>query len=173
MSIAVKKSGSWVAGQGFKLTGTGPGMKAGNVAGGGGGGPTGSGSAADPYVISPSASIFSFAIDSSVESVLQAGQYARLFKVTVPAGTTLHVDTTGDDATGLLIVRSWMGAPDPSSVSGYGGTASMANGGSDASFTWMSRGTLDNSAGAGSQTCIFEIAAVVPSTYTTVQVRVS
>jgi len=38
MSISVKKSGSWVAGQGFKLTGTGPGMKAGNVMSGGGGG---------------------------------------------------------------------------------------------------------------------------------------
>lgn len=163
MTIAVKKSGSWTAGQGMKMTGTGVGMKVMNT------GPV-LGSATNPYVLSLSATPFTFNIDSSVSSEVQPGQYAKIFKITVPAGQIVTIDTAGS-ATGYTLIRAWLG------VSTYAnrnsGTAYMA------SFNppeagYESRVTLNNTLSATPVDCVFEVAAHVAGdpTVPSAQVRV-
>lgn len=161
MTIAVKKSGSWTAGQGMKMTGTGVGMKVNNS------GPA-LGSATNPYMMSLSATPFTFNIDTSVESGHQAGQYVKIFKVTIPAGQIVTIDAMGDGV-GFPAVRAWMGA---STYAGRGSGTIYYAFVNDSHDGFETRVTLNNSASASPTDCIFEVAAVTTATISPAQVRV-
>lgn len=173
MTIKLIKSPSYVAGQGLKLTGTGPGMSAGNVMSGGGGGTplySGSGTSADPYIVTLSSSIFTYDIDNSQTSLIQPNWYVRFFKVTVPANSrvTIDIGANADPSFSPLIIY-WQSSTVPPQNTWPAGYDNLPRGMVDG-LDVIVRTTLYNSTGSPVD-YIFETANQYPANNVSIRVR--